>query len=88
MRIAVLSTGCMAALRVPLLRHRASRLVAEPAEEHSIPGSGGIFRDMHVHDFDLDGSPHDPRGCDALRVAVACDISRAEGRAVEMAEVP
>ena len=26
---------------------------AEPAEEHYIPGSGGIFRDMHVHDFDL-----------------------------------
>jgi myo-inositol 2-dehydrogenase / D-chiro-inositol 1-dehydrogenase len=26
---------------------------ADPAEEHYIPGSGGIFRDMHVHDFDL-----------------------------------
>ena len=26
---------------------------ATPAEEHYIPGSGGIFRDMHVHDFDL-----------------------------------
>ena len=26
---------------------------AEPAEEHYIPGSGGMFRDMHVHDFDL-----------------------------------
>lgn len=26
---------------------------AEPAEERYIPGSGGIFRDMHVHDFDL-----------------------------------
>jgi myo-inositol 2-dehydrogenase/D-chiro-inositol 1-dehydrogenase len=26
---------------------------AEPAAEHYIPGSGGIFRDMHVHDFDL-----------------------------------
>jgi myo-inositol 2-dehydrogenase/D-chiro-inositol 1-dehydrogenase len=166
---------------------------AEPAEEHYIPGSGGIFRDMHVHDFDIarwisgrevatvyavgavrgferfarhgdadttavvltrddgmpvtiDGSRHDPRGYDvriellgsedaisvgpaelprsfaerfagafaaetdaflalvrdgggespcppesaleALRVAVACDISRAEGRAVEMSEVP
>lgn len=166
---------------------------AEPAEEHYIPGSGGIFRDMHVHDFDIarwisgrevatvyavgavrgferfarygdadttaivltmddgmpvtiDGSRHDPRGYDvriellgsedaisvgpaelprsfaerfagafaaetdaflalvrdgggespcppesaleALRVAVACDISRAEGRSVEMSEVP
>jgi myo-inositol 2-dehydrogenase/D-chiro-inositol 1-dehydrogenase len=166
---------------------------ADPAEEHYIPGSGGIFRDMHVHDFDLarwisgrevatvyavgavrgferfarhgdvdttaiiltmddgmpvtiDGSRHDPRGYDvriellgsedavsigpaalpqsfaerfagafaaeteafvalvrdgggdspcppesaleALRVAVACDRSRAEGRPVEMVEVP
>ena len=26
---------------------------AEPSEEHYIHGSGGIFRDMHVHDFDL-----------------------------------
>jgi myo-inositol 2-dehydrogenase / D-chiro-inositol 1-dehydrogenase len=26
---------------------------ATPPEEHYIPGSGGIFRDMHVHDFDL-----------------------------------
>ena len=26
---------------------------AEPAEEHYIPGSGGMFRDLHVHDFDL-----------------------------------
>jgi len=26
---------------------------ADPAEERYIPGSGGIFRDMHVHDFDL-----------------------------------
>jgi myo-inositol 2-dehydrogenase/D-chiro-inositol 1-dehydrogenase len=26
---------------------------ATPAEEHYIGGSGGIFRDMHVHDFDL-----------------------------------
>jgi len=164
---------------------------AEPAEEHYIPGSGGIFRDMHVHDFDLarwftgrevarvyavgavrgferfarhhdvdtsaivltmddgmpvviDGSRHDPRGYDvriellgshdavavgpadlprsfaerfagafaaeteaflglvrrggespcppesaleALRVAVACDRSRAERRPVELAEV-
>jgi myo-inositol 2-dehydrogenase/D-chiro-inositol 1-dehydrogenase len=164
---------------------------ADPAEEHYIPGSGGIFRDMHVHDFDLarwisgrevatvyavgavrgferfarhgdvdtsavvltmddgmpvviDGSRHDPRGYDvriellgsddavtvgpaalprsfaerfagafaaetaaflalvrdggespcppesaleALRVAVACDLSRAQGRAVAMAEV-
>jgi myo-inositol 2-dehydrogenase/D-chiro-inositol 1-dehydrogenase len=178
---------------------------AEPAEEHYIPGSGGIFRDMHVHDFDLarwitgrevatvyavgavrgferfarhgdvdttaivltlddgmpvliDGSRHDPRGYDvrmellgsadavavgldertplaraggeapsaawgsfaerfadafaveteafvslvrdggespcppesaleALRVAVACDLSRAEGRAVAMTEI-
>lgn len=24
----------------------------EPAPEHFIPGSGGIFRDLHVHDFD------------------------------------
>jgi myo-inositol 2-dehydrogenase / D-chiro-inositol 1-dehydrogenase len=24
----------------------------EPSPEHFIPGSGGIFRDMHVHDFD------------------------------------
>jgi myo-inositol 2-dehydrogenase/D-chiro-inositol 1-dehydrogenase len=166
---------------------------AEPAAEHYIPGSGGIFRDMHVHDFDLarwisgrevatvyavgavrgferfarhgdvdtsaviltmddgmpvaiDGSRHDPRGYDvriellgsrdavtigpavlpgsfaerfaeafaaetdaflglvrggggespcppesaleALRVAVACDLSRAESRAVAMSEVP
>jgi myo-inositol 2-dehydrogenase / D-chiro-inositol 1-dehydrogenase len=177
---------------------------ATPPEERYIPGSGGIFRDMHVHDFDLarwitgrevatvyatgavrgferfarhgdvdtlaialtmddgmpvliDGSRHDPRGYDvrlellgsedalvvgldertpltrlgapppadpwssfverfadafaretaafelvrgggespcppesaleALRVAVACDISRAEGRPVAMAEV-
>jgi len=26
---------------------------AEPSPEHYIPTSGGIFRDMHVHDFDL-----------------------------------
>ena len=26
---------------------------AVPAEEHYIAGSGGIFRDMHVHDFDI-----------------------------------
>lgn len=26
---------------------------ADPPPEHYIPGSGGIFRDMHVHDFDL-----------------------------------
>ena len=26
---------------------------AEPAEDHYIPGSGGIFRDIRVHDFDL-----------------------------------
>ena len=26
---------------------------AEPSPEHFIPSSGGIFRDMHVHDFDL-----------------------------------
>jgi myo-inositol 2-dehydrogenase / D-chiro-inositol 1-dehydrogenase len=26
---------------------------AEPAPEHFIGSSGGIFRDMHVHDFDL-----------------------------------
>jgi myo-inositol 2-dehydrogenase/D-chiro-inositol 1-dehydrogenase len=166
---------------------------ADPSEEHYIPGSGGIFRDMHVHDFDIarwisgrevatvyavgavrgferfarhgdvdtsaviltmddgvpvviDGSRHDPRGYDvriellgsedavtvgpaalprsfaerfagafaaeteafmslvrdgggaspcppesaleALRVAVACDRSRAEGRPVAMSEVP
>lgn len=166
---------------------------AEPSPERYIPGSGGIFRDMHVHDFDLvrwisgrevatvyatgavrgferfarhgdidtsaiiltmddgmpvtiDGSRHDPRGYDvriellgsedaisvappalpqsfaerfagafaaetdaflglvregggaspcppesaleALRVAVACDRSRAEGRVVTMSEVP
>jgi myo-inositol 2-dehydrogenase/D-chiro-inositol 1-dehydrogenase len=24
----------------------------EPSPEHFIPGSGGIFRDMHIHDFD------------------------------------
>jgi myo-inositol 2-dehydrogenase / D-chiro-inositol 1-dehydrogenase len=24
----------------------------EPSPEHFIPGSGGIFRDLHVHDFD------------------------------------
>jgi len=31
------------------------RMVAfdhEPSPEHFIPGSGGIFRDMHIHDFD------------------------------------
>jgi myo-inositol 2-dehydrogenase/D-chiro-inositol 1-dehydrogenase len=166
---------------------------ADPAEEHYIPSSGGIFRDMHVHDFDLarwisgrevatayavgavrgferfarhgdvdtsaailtmddgmpvtiDGSRHDPRGYDvrvellgsedaisvgpaalpqsfaerfarafaaetdaflalvrsgggespcppesaleALRIAVACDRSRAEGRPVALDEVP
>src|SRR5262249_2643958 len=26
---------------------------AEPSPEHYIPTSGGIFRDLHVHDFDL-----------------------------------
>ena len=26
---------------------------ADPSPEHYIPTSGGIFRDMHVHDFDL-----------------------------------
>ncbi len=26
---------------------------AEPSPESYIPGSGGIFRDLHVHDFDL-----------------------------------
>ena len=26
---------------------------AEPSPEHFIPSSGGMFRDMHVHDFDL-----------------------------------
>ncbi len=26
---------------------------AEPSPESFIPGSGGIFRDLHVHDFDL-----------------------------------
>jgi myo-inositol 2-dehydrogenase / D-chiro-inositol 1-dehydrogenase len=25
----------------------------EPSPEHFIPGSGGIFRDLHVHDFDV-----------------------------------
>jgi myo-inositol 2-dehydrogenase/D-chiro-inositol 1-dehydrogenase len=25
----------------------------EPSPEHFIPGSGGIFRDLHVHDFDM-----------------------------------
>jgi myo-inositol 2-dehydrogenase / D-chiro-inositol 1-dehydrogenase len=25
----------------------------EPSPEHFIPGSGGIFRDLHIHDFDL-----------------------------------
>jgi myo-inositol 2-dehydrogenase / D-chiro-inositol 1-dehydrogenase len=25
----------------------------EPSTEHFIPGSGGIFRDLHVHDFDV-----------------------------------
>jgi len=25
----------------------------EPSPEHFIPGSGGIFRDLHVHDFDI-----------------------------------
>jgi myo-inositol 2-dehydrogenase/D-chiro-inositol 1-dehydrogenase len=32
---------------------RISARDATPAPEHYIPGSGGIFRDMHVHDFDL-----------------------------------
>src|SRR5206468_1205335 len=104
---------------------------ADPAEEHYIPGSGGIFRDMHVHDFDLvrwftgrevatvyavgavrgferfarafaaetdafvglvrDGgdSPCPPESAlEALRVAEACERSRAEGRPVAMDEVP
>jgi myo-inositol 2-dehydrogenase/D-chiro-inositol 1-dehydrogenase len=26
---------------------------AQPPPEHFLPTSGGIFRDMHVHDFDL-----------------------------------
>ncbi len=26
---------------------------AEPSQEHYIGGSGGIFRDLHVHDFDM-----------------------------------
>jgi myo-inositol 2-dehydrogenase/D-chiro-inositol 1-dehydrogenase len=25
----------------------------EPSPEHFIPGSGGIFRDLHIHDFDV-----------------------------------
>jgi myo-inositol 2-dehydrogenase / D-chiro-inositol 1-dehydrogenase len=25
----------------------------EPSPEHFIPGSGGIFRDLHIHDYDL-----------------------------------
>src|SRR5262245_26504273 len=25
----------------------------EPSPEHFVPGSGGIFRDLHVHDFDV-----------------------------------
>ena len=25
----------------------------EPSPEHYIPTSGGIFRDLHVHDFDI-----------------------------------
>jgi myo-inositol 2-dehydrogenase / D-chiro-inositol 1-dehydrogenase len=32
---------------------RISARDATPAPERYIPGSGGIFRDMHVHDFDL-----------------------------------
>jgi myo-inositol 2-dehydrogenase / D-chiro-inositol 1-dehydrogenase len=32
---------------------RISARDATPAPEHYIPGSGDIFRDMHVHDFDL-----------------------------------
>lgn len=32
---------------------RISARDATPAPEHYIAGSGGIFRDMHVHDFDL-----------------------------------
>jgi myo-inositol 2-dehydrogenase / D-chiro-inositol 1-dehydrogenase len=165
---------------------------ADPPPEHYVPHSGGIFRDMHVHDFDLarwitgrevatayatgavrrhdylarhgdvdvsavvltmddglpvliDGSRHDPRGyhvglqvlgsedsagvepvaglssfaerfaaafaaetdafialvrdggdspcppetaLEALRVAIACDRSRAEGRPVAVEEIP
>jgi myo-inositol 2-dehydrogenase/D-chiro-inositol 1-dehydrogenase len=200
--------GFVAARRADVGTRYSLRITArdaDPAEEHYIPGSGGIFRDMHVHDFDLarwitgrevatayatgavrgferfarhgdadttaivltmddgmpvliDGSRHDPRGYDvrmellgsrealvvgldertplrragapppartwgsfaerfadafareteaflalvrdgvaspcppesaleALRVAVACDISRAEGRPVSMADV-
>jgi myo-inositol 2-dehydrogenase/D-chiro-inositol 1-dehydrogenase len=32
---------------------RLSSYDHEPAPEHFIPGSGGIFRDLHVHDFDM-----------------------------------
>ena len=32
---------------------RLSARDASPPPEHFAPGSGGIFRDMHVHDFDL-----------------------------------
>ena len=32
---------------------RISARDATPPAEHFVPGSGGIFRDMHVHDFDL-----------------------------------
>ena len=38
--------GTLASLRI-------SAHDAQPPAEHFIPTSGGIFRDMHVHDFDL-----------------------------------
>ena len=45
----LVSTGALGTLYCV----RLSSYDHEPSPEHFIPGSGGIFRDLHVHDFDM-----------------------------------